>query len=87
MEIEFTIKAKEHLAEWKKTGDKSAMNKIEKLLESIQKDPFNGYGKPELLKYNWAGFWSRRITKEHRLIYNVQNNVIIIYALRGHYQK
>ena len=69
MEIEFTMTALAHLAEWKKTGDKSAMKKIEKLLESIQKDPFSGYGKPELLKYDWAGFWSRRITKEHRLIY------------------
>jgi toxin YoeB len=61
------------------------MKKIEKLIESIGNDPFKGFGKPELLKYNWGGFWSRRITKEHRLIYNVEDSIITIYSLRGHY--
>ncbi len=86
MEIEFTQIAQEHLNEWKKSGNKAVMKKIENLLNSIKKDPFTGLGKPELLKYSWAGFWSRRINQEHRLVYNVKDEIITIYALRGHYK-
>ena len=86
MEIAFTDKAKEHLAEWKTSGNKAAMKKIEALLVNIKETPFTGIGKPEELKYNWAGFWSRRITSEHRLIYNIENETIIVYSLKGHYK-
>jgi len=85
MEIEFTQIAKEHLNEWKKSGNKATLKKIETLIKSISKEPFSGLGKPELLKYNWAGFWSRRINQEDRLVYQVKNGIIIIYSLKGHY--
>ena len=66
--------------------EKQILKKIRALIESIKISPFEGIGKPEQLKYNFAGKWSRRITKEHRLIYElIENNTIKIYALKGHY--
>ncbi len=59
--------------------------KIEQLLIDIQKNPFAGLGKPEALKHNLTGKWSRRIDKEHRIIYDVTDNRINIYSLKGHY--
>lgn len=59
--------------------------KIKKLIEDIQRDIFKGMGKPEPLKKNLQGFWSRRITDEHRLIYRVQGEVIHIVSCHGHY--
>jgi toxin YoeB len=70
---------------WKST-DKAIFNKIEKLLKDIQRDPFNGIGKLEPLKYSHAGRWSRRIDEEHRLIYSVSGNTICIYGCREHYK-
>jgi toxin YoeB len=85
MEIEFTLKAEEDVDFWKKSGDKVMLKKIRKLLENIQQTPFEGIGKPEQLKYDWIGYWSRRINHEHRLIYEVHNNKILIHSLKGHY--
>jgi len=59
--------------------------KIRSLLESIQASPFTGIGKPEALKYEQSGKWSRRINQEHRLVYEVLNDIIIVHSLRGHY--
>ena len=85
-EIDFSDKAKEHLKALKKTGDRSIMKKILKLIEDIEKHPFEGIGKPEALKYDLSGFWSRRINREHRLVYKVTDTGIIkIYSLKGHY--
>lgn len=61
------------------------MEKIKQLLEEIQQAPFEGTGKPEALKHNWNGYWSRRITSEHRLVYKVENDTILIAQLRYHY--
>ncbi len=61
------------------------MEKIKQLLEEIQQSPFEGTGKPEALKHNWNGYWSRRITSEHRLVYKVENDTILIAQLRYHY--
>lgn len=55
------------------------------MIEVVAKKPFEGIGKPEPLKSNWKGYWSRRITDEHRLIYKIGNESIIIVALKGHY--
>ena len=66
MEIEFTLKAKEDVDSWKKSGDKTILKRIRSLLESISETPFKGIGKREQLKYEWKGYWSRRITQEHR---------------------
>lgn len=87
MEIEFTLIALEDLNYFKKSGNQSVLKKIRSLLESIQSTPFTGIGKPEALKYEQSGNWSRRISHEHRLVYEVQHNIILVHSLRGHYFK
>lgn len=85
MEVAYSPQAIEDLKFWRKSGNKNIQNKITDLIISIQEDPFKGLGKPEALKYDLAGKWSRRINQEHRLVYEVDNNTIFIYSLRGHY--
>jgi toxin YoeB len=85
MEIVFTPTAITDLNYWKKTNNAIVQKKITSLLISIQQDPYTGIGKPEALKFNLAPKWSRRINAEHRLVYEVLNNQIIIHSLRGHY--
>lgn len=71
--------------EWAKTNKKT-FKKIVELIKDIQRDSFNGIGKPEPLKHQYKGFWSRRITLEHRLIYQISpQNEIIIISCKGHY--
>ena len=86
MEIEFTEIAKEHLNQWKRSGNKTILKKNENLLKSIDKEPFTGLGKPKLLKYNWAGLWYRRINQKDRLVYQVKTGTIVIYSLKGYYK-
>ena len=87
MEIEFTLIAMQDLDYFKKSGNKTILKKIRALLESIQESPYVGIGKPEALKYEQSGNWSSRISQEHRLIYEVQSEFIIIaHFLRGHYR-
>jgi toxin YoeB len=82
----FTNQAKKDIQYHKKSGNLIAFKKIQTLLIEIAEHPFSGSGKPEALKYDLTGFWSRRITKEHRLIYEViEPNVVIVSAL-GHYE-
>lgn len=85
MEIEYTLQAREDLAYWKKVNNVIVLKKIRKLLEVIIETPFEGIGKPELLKYNLAGCWSRRIDREHRLIYEVNDDLITVLSMKGHY--
>ena len=85
MEIIFSPKAIEHLQYWKKSGNKIVMERINRLLKEIQQTPFEGAGKPEALKYNWNGYWSRRITSEHRLVYKIETNIVYVAQLRYHY--
>ncbi len=85
MEIIFSPEALEDLQFWKQSGNVKIKNKIQQLLESIKETPYIGLGKPEALKHNWTGYWSRRINKEHRLIYKWENERIIIAQLRNHY--
>lgn len=85
MEIEYSPTAKNDLEFWKKSGNKKIQNKITELLQSIIDTPFLGIGKPEPLKHEYSGWWSRRINREHRIIYEVLENKIIIYSFRGHY--
>ncbi len=87
MEVIFRPEADEHLAFWKQSGNKKVMQKIKNLLESIVSTPYEGIGKPEPLKYNLTGCWSRRITEEHRLVYRLINNdtEVEILSLRFHY--
>jgi toxin YoeB len=67
--------------------DKQIVKRINILIKDILRNPFDGIGKPEPLKYDWSGFWSRRITNEHRLIYTVQGETLIIAHCRYHYDK
>jgi toxin YoeB len=85
MEIIFSPESLEDLQFWKQSGNLKIQNKIQKLLESIKETPYEGVGKPEALKHNWSGYWSRRINQEHRLIYKYENEKIIIAQLRNHY--
>jgi len=69
---------------WQKT-DRKILKRINLLLKEISRTPFSGTGKPEPLKYKYKGFWSRRINNEHRLIYQVKGNDILIAKCRYHY--
>lgn len=65
--------------------DKKILKRINTLITQIKREPFKGIGEPEPLKYNWSGYWSRRINKEHRLIYKVVDEAILIAQCRYHY--
>lgn len=65
--------------------DKKTLKKINELIKAIQRKPFEGIGKPEALKENLSGWWSRRINLEDRLVYKVDNNRIVILQCRKHY--
>ena len=67
-------------------NDKKILKKINRLIKEIQREPFNGIGEPEPLKYNWSGYWSRRITIEHRLVYKVIEDNLMIAQCRYHYR-
>ena len=82
--ILFTSIAFEQYNNWQ-TENKQVFNRLKKLIVETAKTPFDGTGKPEALKYDFAGCWSRRITDEHRLVYKVQENVIEIIACKFHY--
>jgi toxin YoeB len=69
---------------WQKTN-KKILQQINKLLKEIAREPFKGTGKPEPLKYKYQGYWSRRIDREHRLIYKVTEDEIWIAKCRFHY--
>jgi toxin YoeB len=82
--IEFDPNAFEDLAWWVQHDRKTAL-RIIKLIKEIQRSPFTGTGKPEPLKHDLQGCWSRRITQEHRLVYEVGETTIRILACRYHY--
>ncbi len=84
MELLFKETAREDLIYWKENNPKM-LKRINELLHSIRKTPYSGIGKPEALKYELSGYWSRRINREHRLLYKVEDSYIGIYALRYHY--
>jgi len=85
MNIIFSKSAFEDYVEWEKT-DKKIFNKINELIKETTRTPFKGKGKPEALKNELSGFWSRRINKEHRLVYKVENNNLYIIACKYHYE-
>ncbi|KZY64711.1 toxin YoeB [Oleiphilus sp. HI0071] len=69
---------------WQKT-DKKTLKRINTLIKDIKRQPFEGLGDPEPLKHNWSGYWSRRIDREHRLVYKVTATEVIIAQARYHY--
>jgi toxin YoeB len=82
--IVFESKAFDDFINWA-SQDKKIQRKIIRLIKEIQRDPFAGTGKPEPLKYELQGYWSRRINHEHRLVYTATDEEIIIIACRFHY--
>lgn len=86
MNLVFTEIAWEDYLSWQRE-DKKLLKKINELIKAIKRDPFSGVGKPEPLKHDLAGFWSRRIDLEHRLVYKVFENELIIISCRFHYDR
>lgn len=84
MKFVFTELSWEDYIYWQK-NDKQKLKRINELLKDISRNPYDGIGKPEQLKFNYAGFWSRRIDEEHRLIYRVVEDEIQIAKCRFHY--
>ena len=84
LELMFMPKAWQDLGWWIKNEIKT-VKKIYSVLENTCKTPFEGLGQPEPLKANYSGYWSRRINLEHRIIYKVENDKIIVFSLKGHY--
>jgi len=84
MNLTFAPKAWDSYLYWQKT-DKTIVKRINTLIKEIQRSPFEGVGKPEPLKHALSGFWSRRINDEHRIVYKVTDNTILIAQLRYHY--
>lgn len=85
MRIIFSENAWEDFTSWQK-DDKKIIKKIHELIKSIQRTPFDGIGKPEPLKFDLAGNWSRRIDNEHRLIYQISGGDILIVSCKYHYE-
>lgn len=85
MKLVFDPHALEDLKHWIATDRRKAI-KILDLIEHVLRSPFEGIGKPEPLKFDLAGCWSRRIDQEHRLVYKVEKDSLVILACRYHYQ-
>lgn len=89
MEVTYIVEYKEDalkdIAFWKKSGNIAVQKKISSLIADMELHPFTGKGKPEALRFDLAGAWSRRINTEHRIVYGVEDNRIIVYSLKGHY--
>jgi toxin YoeB len=72
---------------WLQNNDKKRLKRVNLLIKEILRNPFDGIGKPEPLKANLSGYWSRRIDSEHRLVYEVSETELIIISCRFHYHK
>lgn len=84
MKLIFSENAWEDYLYWQKT-DKRILGRINKLIKEIAREPFGGIGKPEPLKHGLAGYWSRRINEEHRIVYKMTDEALLIAQLRYHY--
>ena len=84
MKVQFDPDAWADYLFWQKT-DKQILKRVNGLIKECQRTPFSGIGKPEPLKGDFSGYWSRRITKEHRLVYGVSKDRIEILQCRYHY--
>lgn len=84
MKLIFSERAWEDYLYWQKT-DKKILNRINSLIKDIQRDPYSGIGKPEALKHGLSGYWSRRIDDEHRILYKVEDNSLLLVQIRYHY--
>ena len=83
MRVDFTPIGWEDYLSWQQ--DKAHLDRVNRLINDMQRGPFEGIGKPERLRNNLAGLWSRRINEEHRLVYKVEGDDIVILQARSHY--
>ncbi|WP_455089265.1 Txe/YoeB family addiction module toxin [Peptoanaerobacter stomatis] len=83
--IQWDFDAWEDYLYWQ-SQDKKILKRINLLIKDISRNPFDGIGKPEPLKENLTGLWSRRIDEKHRIVYLVEENKVLIFACRGHYE-
>ena len=84
MNVTFTDDSWQEYLDWQ-TTDKKVLKKINALIKDIKRDPFDGIGKPEALKHELSGCWSRRITNEHRVVYEVSSCCVVIISCKYHY--
>lgn len=84
MKLQFAASAWDDYLHWQ-SSDRRMLERVNKLIREVQRDPFAGVGKPEPLKHALAGWWSRRISDEHRMVYRVEGDVLQIAQLRYHY--
>ncbi|MGM8848933.1 Txe/YoeB family addiction module toxin [Salinicola halophyticus] len=84
MMLTWAEKAREDYLYWQST-DKKTLKRVNMLIKDIQRQPFSGLGDPEPLRHGWLGYWSRRIDREHRLVYKPTEQAIIIVQCRYHY--
>ncbi|HYU34822.1 MAG TPA: Txe/YoeB family addiction module toxin [Thermoanaerobaculia bacterium] len=84
MKLIFSERAWEDYLYWQET-DRNLVARINRLIREIQREPFSGLGKPEPLKHAFQGYWSRRINDEHRIVYKIQDDSVLIAQLRYHY--
>ena len=85
MKLVFSSKAWEEYLLWQKT-DRALLKRVNALIKETMRNPFEGIGKPEQLRHGLSGYWSRRINDEHRLVYKVQDDSLMIAQLRYHYE-
>ena len=86
MRIVFAPQSWDDYQHWQAT-DRAVLKRLNRLIDEATRDPYSGIGKPEPLKYGVAGAWSRRITQEHRLVYRVQGDDLMLLQARYHYGK
>lgn len=84
--IEFTEKSNDDIEAFKKAGNKAVLKKLLTLIEELYEHPFSGTGKPEPLKHSLTNCWSRRINREHRLVYEVVDDIVYIHSAKRHYK-
>ena len=84
MQLSFTKRGWEHYIHWQE-NDRKLVKKINALIKECSRTPYEGSGKPEPLCYELSGWWSRRISDEHRLVYRIDDDVLIINQCRYHY--
>jgi toxin YoeB len=83
--LDFSGQAQKDIFFHKTSGNKAVLKKLLVLFEELTEHPFEGTGKPELLKYDLAGYYSRRINREHRIVYEVKEDTVFVLSAKGHY--
>jgi toxin YoeB len=82
--IEISEEARKDLLHWQKLGDKSILRKIDRIFQELALHPATGIGKPEPLRGNLSGRWSRRVNKQHRIVYKISENTVTVFIISAH---